>query len=105
MADMLREQDREVVTTYYAKHSGLPPGVAKCNRDLPPGLEKQLARKGTLPPELQKKLRPCPVEITRQLPRFAGRLPAQRHWGAHRGVQHAHQHHRGHIERCDVLTH
>jgi hypothetical protein len=64
-----REQDREVVTTYYAKHgSGLPPGLAKRNGNLPPGLEKQLERNGTLPPGLQKKLQPCAVEITRQLP-------------------------------------
>ena len=64
-----RSQDREVVTTYYAKHgSGLPPGLAKRNGNLPPGLEKQLERNGTLPPGLQKKLEPCPVEITRQLP-------------------------------------
>jgi len=64
-----RSQDREVVTTYYAKHgSGLPPGLAKRNGNLPPGLERQLERNGTLPPGLQKKLEPCPVEITRQLP-------------------------------------
>src|SRR5690242_14366555 len=38
-----RSQDREVVTTYYSKHgSGLPPGLAKRNGYLPPGLEKQL---------------------------------------------------------------
>jgi len=64
-----RDHDREIVTTYYAKHgSGLPPGLAKRNGDLPPGLEKQLERNGTLPPGLQKKLQPCPVEITRELP-------------------------------------
>jgi hypothetical protein len=64
-----RTRDREVVTTYYAKHgSGLPPGLAKRNGNLPPGLEKQLERNGTLPPGLQKKLEPCPVEITRELP-------------------------------------
>src|SRR5262245_40568605 len=59
-----RSQDREIVTTYYTKHSkGLPPGLAKRGGDLPPGLEKQLQRNGTLPPGLQKKLQPCPVEI------------------------------------------
>jgi hypothetical protein len=64
-----RSQDREIVTTYYSKHgSGLPPGLAKRNGDLPPGLEKQLRRNGTLPPGLQKKLQPCPIEISRQLP-------------------------------------
>jgi len=35
---------------------------------LPPGLEKQLVRKGTLPPGLQNKVYPCPVELERQLP-------------------------------------
>jgi hypothetical protein len=35
---------------------------------LPPGLEKQLVRNGTLPPGLQKRLYPAPVELERQLP-------------------------------------
>jgi len=62
-------RDREVVTTYYTKHGkGLPPGLAKRNGNLPPGLEKQLQRNGSLPPGLDKKMEPCPVEITRELP-------------------------------------
>jgi len=61
--------DREVISTYYSKHSqGLPPGLAKRGGNLPPGLEKQLERNGTLPPGLQKKLEPCPPELDRQLP-------------------------------------
>ena len=32
-----------------------------------PGLEKQLERNGTLPPGLQKRLQPCPVELERRL--------------------------------------
>jgi hypothetical protein len=61
--------DRELVTTYYSKHGkGLPPGLAKRNGSLPPGLEKQLQRNGSLPPGLDKKMEPCPLEITRQLP-------------------------------------
>jgi len=66
-----RQQDREYVSSYYLKHGkskGMPPGQAKKNGDLPPGLEKQLQRNGTLPPGLEKKMQPCPVEITRQLP-------------------------------------
>jgi hypothetical protein len=64
-----QSRDREVVTTYYTKHGkGLPPGLAKRNGDLPPGLEKQLQRNGSLPPGLEKKMQPCPVEISRQLP-------------------------------------
>jgi hypothetical protein len=35
---------------------------------LPPGLEKQLVRRGTLPPGLQKRLQPCPEELERRLP-------------------------------------
>lgn len=62
-------RDREVISSYYSKHSqGLPPGLAKRGGNLPPGLEKQLERNGTLPPGLQKKLEPCPVELDRQLP-------------------------------------
>lgn len=64
-----QSHDREVITTYYTKHGkGLPPGLAKRNGNLPPGLEKQLQRNGSLPPGLEKKLEPCPVEITRELP-------------------------------------
>lgn len=64
-----RQQDREYISAYYSKHGkGMPPGQAKKNGSLPPGLEKQLQQNGTLPPGLQKKMQPCPVEITRQLP-------------------------------------
>jgi hypothetical protein len=64
-----RPQDREYISSYYSKHGkGMPPGQAKKNGNLPPGLEKQLQRNGTLPPGLEKKMQPCPVEITRQLP-------------------------------------
>ena len=37
-------------------------------RSLPPGLEKQLRRNGQLPPGLQKKVQPFPVELERRLP-------------------------------------
>jgi hypothetical protein len=64
-----RQQDREYISSYYSKHGkSMPPGQAKKNGTLPPGLERQLERNGTLPPGLQKKMQPCPVEITRQLP-------------------------------------
>jgi len=39
--------------------NNLPPGLAKKDR-LPPGLEKQLERRGTLPPGLQRKSVPAP---------------------------------------------
>lgn len=63
-----REHDREVMRDWYDHHaSDLPPGLAKKDR-LPPGLEKQLVRRGTLPPGLQKRIQPCPEELERQLP-------------------------------------
>jgi hypothetical protein len=70
-------RDREIISSYYGRRSGLPPGLAKRD-DLPPGLEKQLRRNGTLPPGLQKRLRPFPAELERQL----GALPR----GYRRGI-------------------
>jgi hypothetical protein len=63
-------RDREIIHDYYYRDEGrgLPPGLAKRNGNLPPGLEKQLARNGTLPPGLQKKCQPFPVELDRRLP-------------------------------------
>jgi hypothetical protein len=46
--------------------SNLPPGLAK-RETLPPGLQKQLIRKGTLPPGLQEKIQPLPIVLERQL--------------------------------------
>jgi len=61
-------RDRQIITTYYTQFaSGLPPGLAKRNGALPPGLEKQLRRNGTLPPGLQKQLQPFPPALERQL--------------------------------------
>jgi len=63
-----RAQDREYLRAWYDSHrSNLPPGLAKKDR-LPPGLEKQLVRRGTLPPGLQKRIQPCPEELSRRLP-------------------------------------
>jgi hypothetical protein len=56
--------DRDVITRYYA---ALPPGLAKRNGNLPPGLEKQLQRNGVLPPGLRARLRPLPIDLERQL--------------------------------------
>lgn len=47
--------------------SSLPPGLAK-RESLPPGLQKQLARKGKLPPGLEKRLTPFPDDLNRRLP-------------------------------------
>jgi hypothetical protein len=71
-------RDREIISSYYGRRSGLPPGLAKRGGDLPPGLEKQLRRNGRLPPGLEKKIRPFPAELERQL----GPLPR----GYRRGI-------------------
>ena len=39
-------------------------------RNLPPGLQKKLARGGQLPPGWQKKFEPFPVDVERRLPRL-----------------------------------
>ena len=66
------ERDQDLIRSYYRPHGGrgLPPGLAKRNGNLPPGLEKQLRANGTLPPGLQKRAEPFPLELDRQLPRL-----------------------------------
>ena len=49
---------------------GLPPGLAK-RGTLPPGLQRQLQRNGTLPPGLQSKVYHLPYDLE-------GRLPSKR---------------------------
>ena len=44
----------------YGERYGLPPGLAKRGQ-LPPGLQKHLWKHGSLPPGLQKKIGPRPV--------------------------------------------
>jgi hypothetical protein len=39
-------------------------------RNLPPGLQKKIARGGQLPPGWQKKFEPFPADVERQLPRL-----------------------------------
>ena len=51
-------------------------------RNLPPGLQKKLARGGQLPPGWQKKVEAFPPELERRLPS----LPA----GHHRGIMDGH---------------
>src|SRR5258707_4382284 len=62
-----KDHDRDVRGWYDEHQSNLPPGLAKKDR-LPPGLEKQLVRRGALPPGLQKRLQPCPEDLERRLP-------------------------------------
>jgi len=48
----------------------LPPGLAKRGSDLPPGLQKQLAKNGKLPPGLEKRLQPFPPQLESRLPKL-----------------------------------
>src|SRR5690349_15139619 len=57
--------DRSVIENYYR---GLPPGLAKRNGDLRPGLQKQPRCKGTPPAGLGKKLAPLPARLEAPLP-------------------------------------
>jgi hypothetical protein len=65
------QKDRDAIGRYFKDNTtGLPPGLAKRGDDLPPGLEKQLQKNGTLPPGLEKKLEPVPAPLERQLTRL-----------------------------------
>lgn len=50
-------RDAQIIREYYAPRY----------RNLPPGLQKKLARTGQLPPGWQKRFEPFPVAIERQL--------------------------------------
>lgn len=66
------DRDRHIIRSCYREdYSNLPPGLAKKDH-LPPGLERQLQRNGTLPPGLQKRVQPLPGECVSQLPRLPG---------------------------------
>jgi hypothetical protein len=61
------KEERTLVTNWFrTNRSGLPPGLAKREK-LPPGLERQLREKGTLPPGLQKKIQPLPPTLEKQM--------------------------------------
>lgn len=62
------ESDQRVIRNWFREtpSSQLPPGLAK-RGSLPPGLQKQLQRNGTLPPGLQKKISPFPRELANRL--------------------------------------
>lgn len=61
------EQERLLIKSWFHDNwDGLPPGLAK-RGTLPPGLEKQLQKRGTLPPGLQRKMQPLPLELEHQL--------------------------------------
>jgi hypothetical protein len=64
-------EERKIIQKYYrsagTSNKGLPPGLAKRGK-LPPGLQKQVEKNGQLPPGLQKRLEPLPTVLNRQLP-------------------------------------
>ena len=65
-------RDERVIRDWFSRSqnlAGLPPGLAK-RESLPPGLQKQVMRRGTLPPGLESKLHPLPDTLARQLPRL-----------------------------------
>jgi hypothetical protein len=62
------DRDGDAMRDWYHDHrSSLPPGLAKKDR-LPAGLERQLEVRGTLPPGLQKRIEPVPVDLERHMP-------------------------------------
>jgi hypothetical protein len=64
------QRERQIISGCFVDNrSNLPPGLAKRDR-LPPGLERQLRRNGTLPPGLQKRVQPVPAACTARLPRL-----------------------------------
>ncbi len=63
------DRDQRIIHSYFrSNRRNLPPGLAKRNGDLPPGLEKHLRRDGTLPPGLQKRVEPFPEDLDERLP-------------------------------------
>jgi Ni/Co efflux regulator RcnB len=62
------DHDRDEMRGWYREHHDhLPPGLAKRDR-LPPGLERQLVVRGTLPPGLRAKMYHVPEDFERRLP-------------------------------------
>jgi len=61
------DHDRDIRGWYRSHYDHLPPGLAKRDR-LPPGLERQLVVRGTLPPGLRGRMQPCPRELEVMLP-------------------------------------
>ena len=62
------QHDHDEMRGWYSDHeNNLPPGLAKRDR-LPPGLERQLRVRGTLPPGLRDRLQPVPEDFVQRLP-------------------------------------
>lgn len=56
------DRDRRLIREYYHRHQ-LPPGLAK-RSSLPPGLQKQVQRRGQLPPGLRGERLPDELDVT-----------------------------------------
>ena len=64
------DRDRQIIGDCLVNdRASLPPGLAKKDH-LPPGLERQLHRNGTLPTGLQKRVQPLPDSCAARLPRL-----------------------------------
>lgn len=64
------DRDEHIIRDYFRSGEygrGLPPGFARRNGDLPPGLEKRLHRGGSLPPGLERRVEPFPEDLDRRL--------------------------------------
>jgi hypothetical protein len=64
------DRDERIIRDYFRSGDygrGLPPGLARRNGDLPPGLEKRLHRGGSLPPGLERRVEPFPEDLDRRL--------------------------------------
>jgi hypothetical protein len=63
VAVVFSDHDRQLIGDYYARYKvkKVPPGLAKKDA-LPPGLARQVVKKGTLPPGLQDRTLPRDLE-------------------------------------------
>jgi uncharacterized membrane protein len=64
------DRDEHIIREYFRSDDygrGLPRGLERRDRDLPPGQEKRLYRGGTLPPGLERRVQPFPEDLDRRL--------------------------------------
>ena len=64
------DRDRDVIRDFFRSDDDgrvRRAGWDRRDRDLPPGLERQLRRNGTLPPGLQRRVEPLPERLDRRL--------------------------------------